>query len=68
MNTVRVLAIAISLALVVAVGAQAPVARALTPADTVAVRAWARENGVDIKERGRVPASVVAKYREATGN
>jgi hypothetical protein len=35
--------------------------------DTVAVRAWARENGYDIKERGRVPASVVAKYREATG-
>jgi hypothetical protein len=36
--------------------------------DTVAARAWARENGFDIKERGRVPASVVAKYREATGN
>src|SRR4051794_31723792 len=36
--------------------------------DTVAVRAWARENGFDIKERGRVPASVVARYREATGN
>jgi len=32
-----------------------------------AVRAWARENGIDIKERGRVPASVVAKYREAPG-
>jgi hypothetical protein len=36
--------------------------------DTVAVRAWARENGFDIKERGRVPADVVVKYREATGN
>lgn len=36
--------------------------------DTVAVRAWARDNGLDIKERGRVPADVVAKYREATGN
>jgi hypothetical protein len=35
--------------------------------DTVAVRAWARENGYAIKERGRVPASLVAKYREATG-
>jgi hypothetical protein len=35
--------------------------------DTVAVRAWARENGVDIKERGRVPADVVAKYQAATG-
>jgi hypothetical protein len=35
--------------------------------DTVAVRAWARENGYDIKERGRVPAGLVARYREATG-
>jgi hypothetical protein len=35
--------------------------------DTVAARAWARENGLDIKERGRVPADVVARYREATG-
>ena len=35
--------------------------------DTVAVRAWARENGYDIKDRGRVPADLVAKYREAVG-
>jgi hypothetical protein len=35
--------------------------------DTVAARAWARENGYDIKERGRVAAEVVTKYREATG-
>jgi hypothetical protein len=35
--------------------------------DTVAVRAWARENGYDIKERGRVPADLVAKYQAATG-
>jgi Lsr2 len=35
--------------------------------DTVAVRTWARENGYDIKERGRVPADVVAKFQEATG-
>jgi hypothetical protein len=34
--------------------------------DTVAARAWARENGYDIKERGRVPADLVAKYRQAT--
>jgi hypothetical protein len=36
--------------------------------DTVAVRTWARENGYDIKDRGRVPADLVAKYREVTGN
>jgi hypothetical protein len=35
--------------------------------DTTAVRAWARDNGVDIKERGRVPADVVAKYQAAVG-
>ena len=35
--------------------------------DTVAVRAWARENGYDIKDRGRVPAELVAKYRAAVG-
>jgi nucleoid-associated protein Lsr2 len=35
--------------------------------DTVAVRAWAREQGIDIKDRGRVPADIVTKYREATG-
>lgn len=41
--------------------------RRASTADTVAVRAWARENGIDIKDRGRVPADVVAKYQAATG-
>ena len=35
--------------------------------DTVAVRAWARDNGYDIKDRGRVPAGLVTKYKEAVG-
>ena len=35
--------------------------------DTVAVRAWARENGHDIKDRGRVPAGLVVKFRAAVG-
>ena len=35
--------------------------------DTVAIRAWARENGHEIKDRGRVPAELVAKYRETVG-
>jgi hypothetical protein len=43
------------------------VGRKPSATDTVAVRAWAKENGLDIKERGRIPADVVAKYREATG-
>jgi hypothetical protein len=33
--------------------------------DTAAVRTWARENGYDVKDRGRVPADLVAKYEEA---
>jgi hypothetical protein len=36
--------------------------------DTVAVRAWAREQGIDIKERGRVPANIVEQYRAASGH
>jgi hypothetical protein len=31
------------------------------------VRAWAREQGIDIKERGRVPGDVVEQYRTAVG-
>jgi hypothetical protein len=41
--------------------------RRSSTADTGAVRAWARENGYDIKDRGRVPADLVAKYQAATG-
>jgi hypothetical protein len=48
-------------------GSSRRAARKAPSIDTVAVRAWARENGIDIKERGRVPAEVVAKYRQATG-
>ena len=36
--------------------------------DTHKVREWAREQGIEIKERGRVPASIAEKYREATGH
>lgn len=35
--------------------------------DVAAVRAWARENGHTVNERGRVPAAVVEAYRAATG-
>ena len=35
---------------------------------TTEIRDWAKANGVDIKERGRVPADVIAKFRAATGN
>jgi len=31
------------------------------------VRDWASEQGIEIKERGRVPAGIVEKYQKATG-
>lgn len=36
-----------------------------TGVDTVAVRAWAREAGVPVSERGRIAASVIAAYEAA---
>ena len=35
--------------------------------NTTEIRNWAREQGSDIKDRGRVPADLVAKYQAATG-
>ncbi len=35
--------------------------------DTTEVRAWARSQGIEVKDRGRIPAGIVAQYREATG-
>jgi hypothetical protein len=41
--------------------------RANPALNTTEIRNWARENGYDIKDRGRVPADLVAKYQAATG-
>ena len=35
--------------------------------DTAKVREWAKGQGIEIKERGRVPADVVEKYKTAVG-
>ena len=35
--------------------------------DTAKVREWAKGQGIEIKERGRVPANVVEKYKTAVG-
>ncbi|MFF3407501.1 Lsr2 family protein [Streptomyces sp. NPDC002742] len=35
--------------------------------DTVAIRAWARENGYDVNDRGRVPATIREAYHKANG-
>jgi nucleoid-associated protein Lsr2 len=31
------------------------------------VRAWAKARGIQVSERGRIPASVVSQYEEANG-
>lgn len=38
-----------------------------TEADPTAVRAWARAHGIDVSPRGRIPATVLERYR-AAGN
>jgi hypothetical protein len=35
-----------------------------SPADSATVRRWAQANGHPVKDRGRVPASVVAAYHQ----
>ena len=35
--------------------------------DTTAIREWAKAQGFNVAERGRVPADIVAKYTEANG-
>lgn len=34
---------------------------------TTEVREWAKAQGIEIKDRGRVPAEVVARYKAETG-
>ena len=34
--------------------------------DTTEVREWARAQGIEVKDRGRVPADLVAKFKAAT--
>jgi hypothetical protein len=35
-------------------------------ADPVAVREWAKSQGIEVKDRGRVPAELVVKFNAAT--
>ena len=35
--------------------------------DSVKVREWAKGQGIEVKDRGRVPAGVVEQYKAATG-
>jgi len=42
-------------------------AGAADEADSTEVREWARKNGIEVKDRGRVPQDIVARYKAATG-
>jgi len=35
--------------------------------NTTEIREWAKSQGIEVKERGRVPAEVVARFRADTG-
>ena len=35
--------------------------------DGAAVRAWARENGIEVSDRGRIKSEVVEQYKQAVG-
>jgi len=36
--------------------------------NTIEVREWAKAQGIEVKDRGRVPAELVVKFKAATGN
>jgi hypothetical protein len=38
-----------------------------TGVDRTEVRQWARAQGIEVKDRGRVPAELVVKFKAATG-
>ena len=35
--------------------------------ETTEVREWARAQGMEVKDRGRIPAEIVARFKAATG-
>ena len=35
--------------------------------NTTEIREWAKAQGIEVKDRGRVPADLVAKFKEANG-
>jgi nucleoid-associated protein Lsr2 len=35
--------------------------------DSTAVREWAKTQGIEVKDRGRIPAELVVKFQAATG-
>ena len=48
-------------------GPRRPGHKASRAPDPTEVREWARAQGIDVKDRGRVPAELIAKFKAATG-
>ena len=42
--------------------------RAVGVLNTTDVREWARAQGIEVKDRGRVPAELVARFKAVTRN
>lgn len=49
-----------------AAGARRPTQSSTGTADQTAIRAWAKDNGYQISDRGRISSSVVAAYKAAS--
>ena len=41
--------------------------KSATGVESTRVREWARSQGLAVKQRGRVPSDLIARYRAATG-
>ena len=41
--------------------------RGVDAVDTAKVREWAKDQGIEVKDRGRVPAGVLEQYQAAAG-
>jgi Lsr2 len=50
-----------------AAGATGAVTNVAPPGQSEAVRAWAREQGMQVSDRGRMPATVIAAYEKTHG-
>lgn len=48
-----------------AAGARRPVRTAASRRRSHDIRAWAKKQGIEVSERGRIPASVVRRYEAA---
>jgi hypothetical protein len=47
---------------------QRPVRTTASRERSADIRAWAKDNGIAVSERGRIPASVIQQYEAATSN